>query len=393
MAIRPDIILAGRQAPDIGAAFNNALLNVQRGQQISQQREQAPIQNRLLEAQTGQAEAGVVEGQQLNNIRSLAVFGSELLGDIQSGNLEAIRAKTVQRIAQLPSQGLPSNDSQELLQLIDDPSIAVEDKIAQIGQLAQQANQTAIQFGAIKAPTAASTRSSAPITDPVTGQVSIPTFNPATNTVQLLPVEGAIQLTPRQKVDLEIEQAQGKAEATQRASRVSQITTELSTRGRQAKRAEINLAQAATLVERATQGAAGASKLRLSKLFPGIDVSNEAALSQSLTNLALDELQKFKGPTTDFEFQKTEQIAGTLGDSKTANRAKVASLQRANWFVQRESRQFLDHVKAGKSPDTFGFDFGEQINTKKGNFSLQDLQDTAVSNNISIKETLKRLNK
>jgi len=193
--------------------------------------------------------------------------------------------------------------------------------------------------------------------------------------------------------DIAVTEARGKAEATQRAKRVSDITTELSTRSREAKRADINLAQAATLVERAQQGATGASKLRLAKLFPGIDVSNEAALSQSLTNLALDQLQKFKGPTTDFEFGKTEEIAGTLGDSKTANRAKVASLQRANWFTQRESQQFREHIKAGKNPDTFGFDFGEQIKTKKGNFSLQDLQDTAVSNNISIKETIKRLNK
>ena len=263
-------------------------------------------------------------------------------------------------------------------------------------ELLQKTNEVigvAQQQGILNASTSASTRSSAPITDPVTGQVSIPTFNPATNAVDLLPIEGAVQLTPRQRVDLEIEQAQGKAQATQRATRVSEITKEMSLRNRTAKRGAINLSQAATLIEQATQGVAGASKVRLSKLFPSIDVSSEAALSQSLTNLALDELQKFKGPTTDFEFQKTEQIAGTLGDSKTANRAKVASLQRNNWFTQRESKQFQDHVKAGKNPDTFGFDFGEQIKTKRGNFSLQDLQDTAVSNNISIQETLKRLDK
>ena len=131
----------------------------------------------------------------------------------------------------------------------------------------------------------------------------------------------------------------------------------------------------------------------MSKLFPGIDVSNEAALSQSLTNLALDELQKFKGPTTDFEFGKTEEIAGTLGDSKTANRAKIASLRRANWFNQREAKQFQSHVKNGGDPDSFGFNFGEPMKTKRGVFTLKDIQDTAVANNISIDEALKRLNK
>jgi hypothetical protein len=163
-------------------------------------------------------------------------------------------------------------------------------------------------------------------------------------------------------------------------------------RNRTAKRGEINLAQAAILVEQAAQGVEGVNKVRLSRLFPGIDVSNEAALSQSLTNLALDQLEKFPGPTTDFEFQKTEEIAGTLGDSKIANRAKIASLQRANWFNQREAKQFQEHVKSGGDPDTFGFNFGEPVKTKKGVFTLRDIQDTAVANNISIDDALKRLN-
>ena len=192
--------------------------------------------------------------------------------------------------------------------------------------------------------------------------------------------------------DIAVEEARLKADATNRASRISTITSEMNERNRTAKRGEINLAQAAILVEQAAQGVEGVNKVRLARLFPGIDVSNEAALSQSLTNLALDELQKFSGPTTDFEFQKTEEIAGTLGDSQTANRAKIASLQRANWFNQREAKQFQEHAKSGGDPDTFGFNFGEPVKTKKGVFTLRDIQDTAVANNISIDDALKRLN-
>lgn len=383
MAIDPRIAL-GVKVPNIGRSFQNALSTVRGIESI----QQAPLRNQLLEAQVGTAEAGQTEAEQTNRIRSIALGAAELLPAIQSGNIQAVQSLLSNRRSTLQSQGLPTNDTDEAISLLSQPG-----GLEQLGQISQQAIQMGQQFGAIKAPVAASTRSSAPITDPNTGQVSIPTFNPATNTVDLLPIEGAIQLTPQQRVNLEIQQAQGKATATQRASRVSQITSEMSERNRSAKRGAINLSQAATLVERAQQGVAGASKVRLAKLFPGIDVGSEAALSQSLTNLALDELQKFKGPTTDFEFQKTEQIAGTLGDSQSANRAKVASLQRANWFTQRESKQFNDWIKAGKNPDTFGFDFGEQIKTKKGNFSLQDLQDTAVSNNISIQETIKRLDK
>jgi len=384
MALDPRLSLAVQ--PNIGNTFQNALLNVQGVETLQRQREQAPLQNRLLEAQVGGAEAQQQQQQQANRFQSIAFGAAEILPDLKSGNFEGANLKLQARRANLIQQGLPTEATDNAINLLSTDPSQLLNRTNEVIQIAQQR-------GILKAPTAASTRSSAPITDPVTGQVSIPTFNPATNTVELLPVEGAIQLTPQQKVDLEIEQAQGKATATQRASRISDITREMSERNRSARRGAINLSQAATLIDQAEQGVAGASKVRLAKLFPGIDVSSEAALSQSLTNLALDELQKFKGPTTDFEFQKTEQIAGTLGDSKTANKAKVASLQRANWFTQRESRQFNDWIKAGKNPDTFGFDFGEQIKTKKGNFSLQDLQDTAVSNNISIQETIKRLDK
>ena len=50
MALDPRIILQGN-TPDIGAAFNNALTNVQRGQQIGAEFENAPLRNELLQSQ------------------------------------------------------------------------------------------------------------------------------------------------------------------------------------------------------------------------------------------------------------------------------------------------------------------------------------------------------
>lgn len=157
MALDPNIPLSAFTGlPDIGQKFSNALLNIQRGTDIARQREEAPIRNRLLEAQTGTAEQGQIEARQLNRIRSLATFGFEIQSDIQAGDLQSIRAKTLQRIQNLPNQGLPTNDSQELLQLIDNPNISEQDKITQIGQLAQRANQAAVQVGALKAPSGVS---------------------------------------------------------------------------------------------------------------------------------------------------------------------------------------------------------------------------------------------
>ena len=91
----------------------------------------------------------------------------------------------------------------------------------------------------------------------------------------------------------------------------------------------------------------------------------------------------------------TEDIAGSLGDGKSANTARLASLERAAWFADRESEQFNQHIKAGHDPDEFFFNFNELVTPKKGgkSYSLQSLQDTAVHNHISIDEVIKRLSK
>ena len=133
-------------------------------------------------------------------------------------------------------------------------------------------------------------------------------------------------------------------------------------------------------------------KFQLGKLFPGVDAGNEAVLSQALTSLAIDELAKFKGPTTDFEYEKAQATVGALGDPKTANIARIKGMQRNNWFVNKESKQFNAFIKAKGNPDLFEFNFGEPIRTKRGVFTLQDLQDTAVEKNLNIEEVLKRLN-
>ena len=204
MALDPRISLAAK-APNVGDIFSNALITAQRAQGLRESREQQPARSSLLESQAQQSQAGATQAEQLNRIRSLAVFGSELQSDLQAGNLEGIRARTAERVNNLPSQGLPNNDSVELLQILDDPTVSREEKLQNVNQLAQMANQRAVQFGALKAPGGGvSIRSSAPVVDPETGQLAIPTFDPNTNTTQLLPVAGAIQQTPKQKLEADV---------------------------------------------------------------------------------------------------------------------------------------------------------------------------------------------
>ena len=406
MAVGPRISLAS-QTPDIGATFSNALLNVQRGQQIEQQKIQAPFQNRMLEAQTIGAEQGNVAAAQTNDIRSLAVFGAELGPAIQAGDLFSITSLTQQRIQQIDQRGGNSKHSRELLAKLQDPNLSDQQKVDFTRNAAQQMNKLAVQTGAIKAGASGGLASAKteimddgtvvqalpggdvqvrnPAGEIVTGQDRIDTLKRSSN----------FKISQQQKEsDIAVSQAERTATATQRVKRASDITTELSGKSRQAKRGAINLNQAANLIEKASQGLTGRGKVLLGRVFPGIDVRDEGALEQSLKLLAMDELQKFTGPTTDFEFTVTEDIAGSLGTGQSANRARVASLRRAGWFATREFEQFQRHIKSGGDADAWGgFNFGEEIKTKKGVFTLQVLQDAAVNQHISIEEAIKRLNK
>ena len=247
-------------------------------------------------------------------------------------------------------------------------------------------------------------KSSAPITDPTTGQISFPTLDPNTGQAALVPVAGAIGQTAEQKRQQEIDQKKAldevdiattkrKETIKRKVARTSEITQQMSERNRGAARQQRLLTQALTLAQQASQGLTGTAKLQLSRLIPGIDSSDEGALDSTLKQLSLEMLSSFKGPTTDFEFGVTEAIGGALGQSKEANIARLKSLERARFFNERESKQFQAFTKANGDPDNFRFDFSETVKTKKGPFTLEDIQATAVQNNLTIEETIERLNK
>ena len=199
--------------------------------------------------------------------------------------------------------------------------------------------------------------------------------------------------TQREESKIAVTKAQKIAGAKIRATRVGEVTKEMAQKGREAARSEVKFKSTEKLINLASQGVTGALKLQLAKTFPGIDVTNEGALQASFTDLALDALQRLKGPSTDFEFIKMESIGGAIGDAKSANKARVKSLQRNRFFVSKEAEQFRNHVNAGGDPDEFNFNFGESVTTKKGVFTLRDIQDTALDKNLSIEETIELLNK
>ena len=404
MAADPRLLLAGRPT-DVGATFSNALLNVGRLESIEQQRKQSelseqlqPLRNRLLEAQTTTAEQGVqTPTQQLDarntaRLSSIAQFSQQALPALSAGDIEGTRSLLQQRRAGLvqsarDGEQVDTTEVDEALKLLDsNPQL--------LAQRMQQSIDAASQIQA-RGRQPVATKAFAPIATE-TGQ-AIPTFDPGTGVASLVDIPGApVPTSPvvraQEIADIEVVKAEKVARVKAKQARTSDITKELSERNRNAARSSVRLNRALTLASKAEQGLTGSLKLKLAKLIPGLDVSSEAALGQALQELALVQLQNFKGPTTDFEFGVAQSIAGRLGDPKSANVARIKSLQRADFFNRREFDQFQRHTKAGGDPDAFAFNFGEPVKTKKGVFTLQDLQDTAVQKNLSIDEVIARLN-
>lgn len=391
------------QVPSVKSAidiYNNTLLTNEKLKASKQQRQHSdellPLQKTLLgeRAQQAQANTGLLGTQnevsqgkledieKNRKIANLAEYmQTDLAPVLQGGNVQEITGSI---ITAAQNGILDEDDGERLLQQVNSGDMQGVQR--SIEAATGYAKQRGLLGGG------GSTKSYAPITDPNTGQMSIPTYNAQTGEVELKPIEGAIAQTPQQRIDNEVSQTQRKERIKKTEARTSEIKKELSTRNRSAARSVRTIRQALTLSQNASQGLSGAAKLQLSRLIPGIDSSDEGALDSVLKQLALEQLQNFKGPTTDFEFGVTESIVGGLGQSKESNIARLKSLDRNNWFMNREFAQFKKHMRSGADPDEFRFNFNEEITTRKGTFTLQDIQDTAVHETLSIEEVLEKLN-
>jgi hypothetical protein len=226
MAIDPRIALAGRGSNVSSSLFSDALQNIQqaplRRAQLQAQESLVPVGVQQAEANANLATENASEAQQLNRVRSIAIGAAELLPAIQSGNREEVAARLTQRRAQLQQQGLPTNDTDEAI-----ASLSLPNWQEVLGQDAQGAIDMGDRLGVFGRSGArdVAIRSSAPIVDPTTGQLSIPTFDPNTNTTKLIPLEGAVAETPSAKRESEarskISVAKEEAELKRRSTAIS----------------------------------------------------------------------------------------------------------------------------------------------------------------------------
>lgn len=400
--IDPRIAL-GVQVPNVSNMFENFLTNVQnrevQDQKMKESAAMLPISLKQGQQAVDMNEQTLTSNRDAQRLQNLYQTGQRLKPFLANNDIQGATKFMLDNISGLQSrieagENLDLTESMQTLQNLQQGN--AQQVISDINAIENIATKGSAnkQYSA---------KSFAPIMNEDTGQMSTPVFDPNTQSMSLVPIDGAFGETKsdasereykaaQQEAALDIKTTEAKERVKSRVARASQITSEIGDRNRSAARSQRPLKQALKLASKATQGFSGAAKLQLSKLLPGIDATNEAMLDATLKQLALEQLQQFKGPTTDFEFGVTQSIAGDLGNSAEANAARIKSLDRNNWFNQREFNQFQKHIGNGGDPDAFSFNFGEPVKTKKGVFTLQDIQDTAVENNLTIEETLKRLN-
>lgn len=195
----------------------------------------------------------------------------------------------------------------------------------------------------------------------------------------------------RREADMRVKESRDIARVKENETRRSAIITEVNERARAAARAAPNLQNAMGLIMQARGGLTDVLKQRISQLYPSLDVSNIAALDSSFKRIALDQLQAFKGPTTDFEFGVVQDISGSIGDSPSGNAAKIAALSRMNWLAQEEKRQLDDYDRRDMSMDLFTFNY-DKIMLRSGltgeAIPLGSVLKTARQNHLTMEQTI-----
>ena len=415
MAIRPSIPLQAQVAnPNPGIAQLANLIqqgkqNQVQQEQLQMQREQMSRQKELQAAQIAQVWSDIQEKGQARAVKEQTVHNMKLLPLLDGKRTpEAIQLQQ-ERIQSLEQRGLDTSHSVKMLEKISaNPEIALADvnndliSATRLGLISADPSQGSGMADTTKLVNAELAYG---ITDQGPFVVEVATNKRLTGQEAMDRLDQAMKAEADREVeakkraaDISVDEKQRKERATQTEKRISELTGDINARARNAAASRPIINEALIVANQASQGLAGVSKVQMSRLFPGIDVSNEAILEANMLRLALEQLQSFKGPTTDFEFGVTQSIAGDLADGRSANIARLNSAARAAWFAEENKRQYDQWVQSGKDPETFVFSMdvpaivnGVELTHKGQPVKLRDLQDTAVENHLTIEDVINGL--
>lgn len=140
-------------------------------------------------------------------------------------------------------------------------------------------------------------------------------------------------------------------------------------------------------------------KYQLTNLFPNLtDPSNPAQLRAAFKQLAIDELQMFKGPTTDYEFKQVASVAGEGWNSTQSNVARAKALSRLNYLSTKRNEFMDDYLRNTEGRAVFGVEneWAKEYKRKQfeygdSKYSIEDLQKIAQEQNLTMEELGQRL--
>lgn len=150
------------------------------------------------------------------------------------------------------------------------------------------------------------------------------------------------------------------------------------------------------LLKKAKTGALTQFFPQIGRLLPGFDATDEQAASAQINTLVLEQMQAFKGSTSNRELDFATQTIQQLGNTPEANAIITRSLENVIFLAQQENNQFDAFVKEGKKPRDFIFNFQKtlfQNHPKFGDVTLDDIQTTAFENGISMEEAINEMRK
>jgi hypothetical protein len=146
-----------------------------------------------------------------------------------------------------------------------------------------------------------------------------------------------------------------------------------------------DLSIAEKVIDSATQGLMAPLASFASRVGLPVDMTQEGALEAVMTNFAMNELAKFKGPSTDFEFGVSERIGGRLSDSRTSNKAKINLLKARTWLEEQRQRQFADYrQQKGVKPSEFSFDENKIVKVGNKEMPIAKAFDLKVNEALGI---------
>jgi len=139
---------------------------------------------------------------------------------------------------------------------------------------------------------------------------------------------------------------------------------------------------------------------QLARVIPGFgelfDVEDRQAASAQINSFILDQMQAFKGSTSERELDFATQTVQQLGNTPESNAMIARNFENAIFLALQENKQFDDLVKEGGKPRDFVFNFQKVIlpnHPTFGDITLDDIQTTAFENGISMEEAIKELRK